>query len=204
LLVGALLLGAPAAVLAAPGTASAVRVDGCGDLDLTDQEAVTARAEGVDNVFAGEIVEREVVRASGEKLGWRYTIEVGAGFTGLVSSDSRVRLTVPNEDGRLLSARLPKGASYLFFATEDGSQLVADPCLGVVRLKGGLTTALTDRLDEYLSPPAPVVPTPTLTRDADTDEESPALGRLVAPGAALALVGVLGLVLVSRLGRERR
>ncbi|TIC82220.1 hypothetical protein E8D34_17215 [Nocardioides sp. GY 10113] len=204
---------AHAATTPVPGAVRAALPAGCGDLDLADESAVVARADSVDAVFAGRVTGRQPVSAGGLRIsGWEHTVEVTKGFTSLAGAGSTLTVDISHPPGEPLVGRLKKNATYLFFGTEIGrgetpaskADYDADPCTGAVLLPDGLTAELEGQLDGYLRPAPPAVPTPTLTTVEGAAVDPPSLGRLVAPGAALALAGLLGLVLVSWLGRERR
>ena len=183
---------------AAPVASAATR---CG-VDPTDAEAVTEAAEGVDEVFVGEVAEtdRRSVPASGRRIVvWRYRMAVEAGFQGVLGSGNSVWVLLT--DQTRARDRLRLGDTYLVFATESGNQLLTETC-GLTRLPGGLDDDTDAALTATLSPADPAPLDPTLTPVDGADSDSPPLSRAVAPGLAIGLVGLLGLVLVSRLGRR--
>ena len=79
-----------------------------------------------------------------------------------------------------------------------------DACSGTQQLQGGLGARLRDFLDETLAEPEDTVPSYTLSAPDDGARSTPALGRLAAPGAAVALIGVLGLLVLARVGSRRQ
>lgn len=95
---------------------------------------------------------------------------------------------------------LEVGAAYVVFGTVEGDQLRTTADSG--------TAPATDRYVEQVeallgpskspTPPEPVEATLTMVAD-----DAPTLQRLVAPGVAMVLVGLLGLVLVGALARRR-
>lgn len=196
------------ATAAGPAATGAIPPD-CGGLDVTDPEAVAANAEGTSDVFLGRVV-RQVGATGGatspaspdataggpRDLG--YDVLVDVPITGDLAADQRIELVlvgVASGDEPLRRSR-----RYLFFATGENSALRADGCDGYA--SGTMVDAAT--LDEIRTAltEEPEVPDVVLSRPAGSDDP-PDLGRVVAPGAAVSLIGILGLVLVSRVGRRR-
>ncbi|RHW25804.1 hypothetical protein D0Z08_17325 [Nocardioides immobilis] len=220
------------AFAAAPATAAPAPPGGmaeCNELDLDDPAAVRARAdaEGVTDVFAGKVLKSEARtsvgggegKASGNNgsptdappnnpntrtTGWEHTVEVDFPFrSALQLADKVVVVTGTVADEGL--GRLRTGATYLFFASgEEGkNHLDAGPCSGTRPLPGGLTAEIRDKVSSALDEPAGEDVDYTLSTPDDGARSTPSLGRLAAPGAALALLGVLGLLLLARISRRR-
>lgn len=191
---------APASV-AAPTPVAAIAAS-CPSLDLDDQAAVVARAEQVDDVFVGRVA--DVVRRKRARKPTLVRHEVTV--TTVLSGDLRPgqKVTVQfrrSDDGR--NRVLGKREMHLFFTTGTVEEIRADYCEGSKQLPDGLSASLQRTLEGYLSgAPAPPVRV-ELHRPSGGGEEPPRLSRVVAPGAAISLVGVLGLFLVARVGRRR-
>lgn len=193
---------APAAQ-AAPAVALAV----CTPLDLADETQVRGRADQVDLVFVGRVdavVRRPVGRRPRPReLVHRVTV------TTVLQGRERVRLgqRVKVLFGRSAEGRnrvlRPRGLHLFFVDAPVAGDLRADFCDGSVPLPDGLSARLQRTLEGFLrSEPEPPVQV-ELTAPEGGADEGPELSRVVAPGAAISLIGVLGLFLVARLGRRR-
>ncbi len=176
----------------------------CTPLDLTDEAAVEEQGATADDVFAGR-VRAEQAAGSGRRVG--YVVVVEEAFLGDVTRGQRVLVTIDWPAGTDPSVRPAR--SYVFFTTDAGGLVVADHCDGTALLRGGLTPETAAQLQRFLTVEEPTEeptdqPEPVALRDpADPVGDPPHLGRVVASGAAISLIGVLGLVLVGRLGRRR-
>lgn len=228
----ALLLAASVGVgVAPPAGAGAVApaADTCRPLELDDPRAVDvaevrARAESATTVFVGEVAavtSRDRRRpgstpdapgssspGADEPAGtttWRHSVRVGYVFRGDLDRRRPVEV-VTTEEGRDAVGRLRRGATYLFFAEGDpaAGPLTTTGCGAATRITGGLTSRLRDVLDAALQEPEPE-PTPEVALAAPEggSGDAPSLTRLAAPGVAVALIGLLGLALLARIGRRR-
>jgi hypothetical protein len=138
---------------------------------------------------------------------WQHTVTVVIPFkSALQPGDRALIVTQPAGDAGGLG-KLDQGATYVFFvSTEQGvDHLRAARCSGTTKLADGLTAEMRDQLDETLGEPPAEDTTPDYTLSAPDDgaRSTPSLGRLAAPGAAVALIGVLGLLLVARMASRR-
>lgn len=218
----ALVLAVLACSLLPPATASATATGragaDCDALDLGDATAVRAKADDVTDVFAGKVRSAKALMSVGGGAGragredkprkpsdWEHTVQVTVGFRTRYTSGDRVVVTSATvADGGL--GRLEIGSTYLFFLTavRGRDHLVAKACSGTQVLRGGLSAQQQSALEAALTddsvPPSPAV---ELSAPDGGTRSSPTLGRLAAPGAAVALIGVLGLLLLSRVGARR-
>gem|GEM_PF-5620379 len=201
----------------------------CNELDLDDPAAIRAYAdaEGVTDVFAGRILKAEERTSVGggegkangsggspsepppnnpntRTTGWEHVVEVVFPFrSALQRGDKVVVVTAIIADEGL--GRLQAGDAYLFFAAgEEGkNHLDAGGCSGTRQLPGGLTAGIRDAVSGAFDEPADDAVDYTLSTPDDGARATPSLGRLAAPGAALALLGVLGLLLLARISARR-
>ncbi|MFJ9313083.1 hypothetical protein ACIRN4_02745 [Pimelobacter simplex] len=188
-----------------PATAPAAYPAMCDALDLTDEAEIDARALPADDVFAGTV--RAVQPTAGDAKRIGYLVAVERPFRGDIDKDKQVLVTIdwPAD----VDPTVRKARAYLFFTNDRGGRVVADPCTGTALLPGGITPRVTATLRRFLAsvePTAPPSPTPQPVAFDDPGDplgNPPELGRVLASGGAIALIGVLGLVLVSRLGRRR-
>lgn len=177
----------------------------CDALDLSDEAEIDARALPADDVFAGTV--RAVQPTAGDAQRVGYLVAVDRPFRGDIDRDKQVLVTVdwPAD----ATPTVAKARTYLFFTNDRGGRVVADACTGTALLPKGVTPRIAATLRRFLAsvePTAPPSPTPqpvAFSEPGDPVGDPPELGRVLASGGAIALIGVLGLVLVSRLGRRR-
>ena len=138
---------------------------------------------------------------------WQHTVTVESPFQSALQPGDRV-LVVTQPSGRAGGlGKLDQGATYVFFVSgEQGmDHLLAEACAGTTKLPGALSAELRDQLAATLGEPVDEETTPDYTLSAPDDgaRSTPSLGRLAAPGAALAIIGVLGLLLLARISSRR-
>ncbi|MCM0621100.1 hypothetical protein [Nocardioides bruguierae] len=194
----AVLLALAASLVVLPATAaSAAPKDTCADLPLgTQVRQATA-------VFSGTVTSLEVqplpVRR-GNKI--THEVEVDLVYKGESRVDS-TQATVVTEGGTRTGCdlgRLAVGETFLFVVTTDGGTFVATGDGGTTPL----TAAVDEKISEiYPNPRPPVAAEPEAATFTTLEVTQPrSLARIAAPGAAMALVGLLGLGLLRRFVRH--
>ena len=150
-------------------------------------------AKRADLVFSGTVTEsrgtakKPVYAVEADRI-WKGTLTLG---------DVRVEAT-----SRKCGLDLEPDTDYVFFVSEDGGALVSGQCAGTTEA----TARLEGRLDDLLGASEPVEsPQPETSPATFTPVEGgepAAFTRVAAPGAAVALVGLLGLLVVRRVAKR--
>ncbi len=149
-------------------------------------------------VFSGTVTMATGPTTVGKRQVMSYDVKVDRVYKGDLTS---LQLTVKSEATPCGLTDLTADNRYLFFVRANGSNLLANRCGGT----GPATSARTQKVIALLGPgstPAlPTPPPPTFTPVAGAEPRP--LTTIAAPGAALLLVGLLGLMVFGALGRSR-
>lgn len=165
--------------------------------------SIKTYAKKADVVFSGTVtdVRRLTLRIDKRDRDVReYTVEVDRRYQGK-PVDTTVVVVSSASPAACGLGPIERGEEWIFFVTGAGTTSApysATSCGG----SAAASTEYLHRVEKALGAGSvvadPTPPTPPLSyQDVDTGPAQP-LGRMVAPGAALALVGLLGLVLFGR------
>ncbi len=178
-------------VLGTPGVAHACK---CA------QGGVTKHAEQAEAVFTASVLtSSEETLGSGKKARQvrRYTAEVDRIYQGSVTEPT-VLITTAQLSAACGLGKIPEGKPWVFFVNGADTKFFGNSCGGSARASGeyvGFVERILGPGDVLVEPAPP--PPPLAFTDEPTDPPT-ALPRLLAPGAAVAIIGLLGLVLVRR------
>jgi hypothetical protein len=153
-----------------------------------------------DAVFRGVVTNVRAVSGGGKHRTRDYRVAADRVYKGSLVTDkvlvtARVGATAPPTCDL---SKLAKGERYIFFATEKGARLLATTATAKAghRLTHRVVKRLGNGKEPQVTPPA----TAELTRVADATPTP--ISKLLAPGAALVILSLLGLVVVGRLARR--
>ncbi|MBO0844399.1 MAG: hypothetical protein J2P22_03165 [Nocardioides sp.] len=150
-----------------------------------------------DVVFRGVVTKVKPERGVRDQRTRSYLVEADRVYKSSLVTQ-RVTVTASAAGTRCVLPVLQKGKRYLFFVKEDGSRLMATTATSRATQKR--TNQVVARLGDGVVPhPAPPA-TAQFTKVADASP--PTLSRLLAPGAALVIVSLLGLLVLGRVGRR--
>jgi hypothetical protein len=157
------------------------------------QGTLDRQVERADVIFIGTV---DAVGAEGNT--YTYDVTASRAYQGEPERTTQVVSVGGRKSCGL--GELETGETYVFFATGTGAPYDADTCGGTAVSNPTRTGKIEDLLGEGTSVEPPPPPKAVLT----TVEDSPPAGlaRSAAPGAAVALIGLLGLVVVRRLARR--
>jgi len=149
-----------------------------------------------DVVFRGVVTKVKAARGKGEQRTRDYRVHADRVYKSSLVAD---HVTVTAAVGTRCDVPvLAQDKRYLFFVTEEGSRLMATPA--TARATSALSRKVVSRLGDGAVPRPRPPATAQFTKVADA---SPAtLSRLLAPGAALVILSILGLLVLGRWSRR--
>jgi len=156
-------------------------------------------AKQADAVFTASVVSSttDLVGTGNKQRTIRsYTAEVDRSYQGSVTA---VRVLITSDQSQACGfGKIPTKTPWLFFVSGRGAKFNGNVC------GGGMRATVKDvaKVERLLGQGTPLQPTQPprepLHYDAQDVASAVPLGRLVAPGAAVTLIGLLGLVLFRR------
>jgi hypothetical protein len=160
------------------------------------QPTLDHQIKRADVVFRGAVEKARAVKGKGAQRTRTYKVKADRVYQSSLVTDS---VLVTAEVGATCPPpTLKVGKRYIFFVTEQGSRLVSTSA--TARASHQLTTQVEKKLGSGKAPRKAQPPTAEFTKVANA--APPSLSRLLAPGAALLVLSLLGLLVVGRLGRR--
>ena len=149
-----------------------------------------------DVVFRGIVTKASPVRGKADQRRRNYRVQADRVYKSSLVTDHVIVTAAVG--ARCAVPRLAEDKRYLFFVTESGSRLLATTA--TARAGHTLTQKVVARLGNGAVPKPSPPATAQFTRVADA--RPAALSRLLAPGAALVILSLLGLLVLGRVTRR--
>lgn len=165
-------------------------------LSAKDKQAVRTTRQAVDEVFEGRVNLPSKPPAHGRL---RLPVRVLATWKGTVQPQTNVTVEFLSGACRTWTLAHPVHEEYLFFVdrTSTGGLAAAGNAPRVV----AHTAVLTEVLGPTAGTPPPPPPPPVTFTSTGAAAPRPFL-KAAAPGIALLIIGLLGLIVVGRIGRR--
>ena len=171
------------------------RVPDCPEVTVSDSTKAAMA------VFSGVVTDvQRSPRTDGlEGAFYLQTVTVDQVYQGKVTTETVTVLTDRNRAGCSLGA-LTKDVDYMFFVTGTGEPWVASGTSGTRISNDSVIAQVVDLIGPG-APPIQPAPEPATFTPVDTSEPQ-SFSRAAAPGGALVLVGLLGLIVVRGVSRR--
>jgi hypothetical protein len=190
--VSAVLVGS-AALVAAAGPATAAPA---APSHKCKQHTLNQETKKANVVFRGAVDKVGHAHGKGTQRTRVYRVTADRVYQGSLVTD-KVRVTA--EVGvKCPPPKLSENKRYIFFVIEDGSRLVSTSA--TARATHHLTDKVVAKLGNGAQPHSTPPAKPAFSKVANA--APPRLSRLLAPGAAVVVLSLLGLVVIGRLGRR--
>lgn len=148
-----------------------------------------------DVVFRGVVVKVRPVHGTGKHRQGTYQVKADRVYKSSLVADTVV--VTAKVGAACPPTTLARGKRYIFFVTEQGSRLVSTS--STARATKKLTDQVVSRLGSGAQPHPPPPQRARFTKVANASP--PPLSRLLAPGVALIVLSLLGLVVLGRRSR---
>jgi hypothetical protein len=191
------LLSVLGGAIPADATVAAGTVPDCPPLTVKDS------TKNAMAVFSGTVTAVERQERTDGQPGAIYlqTVEVNLVYQGKIGTES-VQVQTDRNRAECSLGELAIDTEYMFFVIGSGAPWVASGVSGT-RVSSETVIAQVERLLGEGEPPVQPAPETAEFTAVDTSEPQ-TLSRAAAPGAALVLIGLLGLLLVRGLTRRSR
>ena len=185
------------------GLTTVVVADAPADAACTcERPTLAQQVNKADGVFSGTVTMASGPTTSGKRQMMSYDVKIDRVYKGEDIKSSSVTVKSNADPTKCGLSDMTADTRYLFFVRANEANLLADKCGGTSPAR----SARTQKIVALLGPGStPIPPTPedaTFTPVADA--EPLPLTRLAAPGAAMVVIGLLGLMVFGALGRSRR
>jgi hypothetical protein len=179
---------------------AALALAGCGVAvgTLPAEAGTQADAKRASAVFTGTVTDVGRTRERGaQRVTATYDVLVDRVYKGDVGTET-VQVNSARTSKTCRRLVLAPERAYVFFVQTEGSAFTADTCSGTAAATGRLLARVQRMLGDGRLPVPARPEQAVFTRVADAEPAT--LTRLAAPGVALVIVGLLGLLVVRRVG----